>query len=237
MFGGYTAAVTYATTAHDQAGPDQTAVRRRLPTQVRSRERVERILDAASEIVLEGGLEALSTRSIAESAGVPVASLYQYFSDKDAVLLAICERDMAEMDEQVATDLAEVDVLSVRSLVETAMRAFVKVYHRRPAFMQIWMRGRTNPAVHELGRRHNQRTAATLLDFSRDAGLIAPGALSDAELAAVAELAVEIGDRAFQLAFESDVRGDDFLLAQGVDLVSGYLLGFATEAGREGVRR
>jgi len=224
--------VTSATTPNEQS-----AVRRRMPTQVRSRERVERILDAASEIVLDGGLEALSTRSIAGAAGVPVASLYQYFSDKDAVLLAICERDMAEMDEQVATDLAALDVLSVRSVVTTAMRAFVKVYHRRPAFMQIWMRGRTVPAVHDLGRIHNQRTAANLLAFARDAGLVAPGSLSDAELATAAELAVEIGDRAFQLAFETDVRGNDFLLDQAIDLVCGYLLGFATDAGREGVRR
>lgn len=208
-----------------------------MPTQLRSRERVERILDAASQIVLDEGMEALSTRSIASAADVPVASLYQYFSDKDAILLAICERDMAEMDEQVAADLAEVDVLSVRSLVETAMRAFVKVYHRRPAFMQIWMRGRTNTAVYDLGRRHNQRTAGTLLAFSTDAGLVAPGPLSASELSRVAELAVEMGDRAFQLAFETDVRGDEFLIDQGIELVSGYLSDFATEAGLNGIRR
>lgn len=216
---------------------EETAVRRRVPTQVRSRERVERILDAASQLVLDDGLDALSTRSVADRAGVPIASLYQYFSDKDAVLLAICERDMAEMDEQVATDLAALEVLSVRSVVETAMRAFVKVYHRRPAFMQVWMRGRTNAAVNDYGRHHNQRIAESLLAFSRDAGLVAPGGLADAELGRVAELAVETGDRAFQLAFETDVRGDAFLLDQAIDLVSGYLCGFATEAGREGVRR
>lgn len=216
---------------------DETAVRRRMPTQVRSRERVERILDAASQIVLDEGMDALSTRSIASAAGVPVASLYQYFSDKDAILLAICERDMAEMDEQVAADLAALDVLSMRSLVETSMRAFVKVYHRRPAFMQIWMRGRTNNAVYDLGRRHNRRTAEALLAFSRDAGLVAPGSLSESEFNRVAELAVEMGDRAFQLAFETDVRGDSFVIDQGIDLVSGYLASFATDAGREGVRR
>lgn len=217
--------------------PEENAVRRRLPAQARSRERVERILDAASQIVLDAGLEELSTRSIASTAGVPVASLYQYFSDKDAVLLAICERDMDEMDEQVAADLAELEMLSIRSLVETSMRAFVKVYHRRPAFMQIWMRGRTNLAVYDYGRHHNRRIAKNLLDFARDAGLVAPGELTEAELGRVAELAVEMGDRAFQLAFETEPRGDEFVIDQAIDLVAGYLQGFASDAGRQGVAR
>jgi AcrR family transcriptional regulator len=232
VFGGYTPRVPSATGTSAPAS----AVRRRTPTQVRSRERVERILDAASQIVLEQGLEALSTREMARVADVPVASLYQYFSDKDAVLLAICERDMAEMDQQVATDLAALDDLSLPALVETAMGAFVKVYHRRPAFMQIWMRGRTNPAVHELGRRHNQRTADSLLTFAREAGLIDAGGLTDAQMAKVAELAVETGDRAFQLAFEEDPHGDRFLLDQAVRVVTGYLVGFAPAARTEAVR-
>ena len=213
-----------ATTPSGYGGTDRdSASRRRLPTQARSRERVERVLDATSELVVAGGIDGISTRSIAARAQLPVASLYQYFSDKEAVLLAICERDMAEMDDQVATDLAALDELTIGSLVETSMRAFVKVYHRRPAFMQIWMRGRTNAAVYEYGRRHNRRIAADLLAVATDAGLVDAGDFTTGELASVAELAVELGDRAFQLAFEHDARGDAFLIDQAIELVAGYL--------------
>lgn len=197
--------------------------RRRLPTQARSRERVERILDAAAGLVVTEGVDGLTTRSIADSAGLPVASLYQYFADKEAVLLALCERDMAEMDDQVATDLAHLAELSIATLVDTSMRAFVKVYHRRPAFMQIWMRGRTNTAVYDYGRHHNKRITENLLAFAADAGLVDQGDYTDAELLAIGELAVELGDRAFQLAFERDPRGDDFLIDQAIELVTGYL--------------
>lgn len=197
--------------------------RRRLPTQARSRERVERILDAAAGLVVAEGVEGLTTRSIAESAGLPVASLYQYFADKEAVLLALCERDMAEMDDQVAADLAAAGELTMAGLVETSMRAFVKVYHRRPAFMQIWMRGRTNPAIYDYGRHHNKRITENLLAYAAGLGLVDQGSHSDAELTAIGELAVELGDRAFQLAFERDPRGDDFLIDEAIDLVAGYL--------------
>ncbi|MDN5746706.1 MAG: TetR/AcrR family transcriptional regulator [Nocardioidaceae bacterium] len=200
-----------------------TATRRRRPRQARSRERVERVLDAACELVVAHGIDGISTRSIAARAELPVASLYQYFSDKEAVLLAICERDMAEMDDQVATDIAALDELTITSLVETAMRAFVKVYHRRPAFMQIWMRGRTNVAVYDYGRHHNQRIATDLLAVANEAGLVEATRFTTDELAAIAELAVELGDRAFQLAFEHDPRGKTFLIDQAIDVVTGYL--------------
>lgn len=200
--------------------------RRRLPTQARSRERVERILDAAAQLVVAEGVEGLTTRSIAETAELPVASLYQYFADKEAVLLALCERDMAEMDDQVAQDLADRSAageMTMAGLVETSMRAFVKVYHRRPAFMQIWMRGRTNTAVYDYGRHHNKRITENLLAYAAGLGLVDQGSYSDAELTAIGELAVELGDRAFQLAFERDPQGDEFLIAEAIDLVAGYL--------------
>lgn len=205
--------------------------RRRVPRQARSRERVERILDATARIVVESGLEAVTTRSVSGAAGMPVASLYQYFADRDGMLLALVERDMVEMDEQVRADLGALEVLSVQSVVETTMRAFVKVYHRRPSFVQIWLRGRANPAIRDAGRAHNKRTAADLLAFCIDAGLAKPDLPP-----AAAELAVEIGDRVFQLAFEHDDRGDGFLVEEGISMVTAYLGRYATKAGLKGIR-
>jgi len=197
---------------------DATAVRRRLPVQDRSRERVGRILDAASEIVVAGGVEALTTRAIATRAQVPVASLYQYFSDKEAVLLALIERDMAEMDEQVAQDLGALTSYDVASVVETTMRAFVKVYHRRPAFVEIWLRGRINATIRDAGRAHNRRVAGDLWAFVTDLGMVREGTRPE-----VALLAVEIGDRVFQLAFETSRTGDAFLIEQGIAMITAYL--------------
>lgn len=206
--------------------------RRRVPTQERSRRRVEALLDAAARQVVEQGVEALTTRGIAQAAGVPVASLYQYFADKEAVLLALAERDMAEMDEQVLTDLAALDVLTVADVVRTTMRAFVAVYHRRRAFVEIYLRGRTNVAVDQFGRAHNASVAATLHAFAAEAGLARP------ELTpAMAQLAVEVGDRVFQLAFEHDADGDPVLIEEGIAMVTAYLERYATPAGIAGVRR
>ena len=209
--------------------PSESAVRRRSPVQARSRQRVERILDAAARVVVDGGVDALTTRSVAEGAGVPVASLYQYFSDRDAVLLALVERDIAEMDDQVRADLAVLRTLSIASLVETTMRAYTKVFARRPEFVAIWLRGRTNAAIHDFGRRHNRGTARELREFAVDSGLVRP----ELPLAA-AELAVEIGDRVFQLAYETDDDGDELVVTEGIAMVTAYLQRHATDAGLAG---
>ncbi len=216
--------------SNDGAGDPVTGSVRRVPTQQRSRRRVEAILDAAERLVLADGVEALTTRAIATEAGVPVASLYQYFGDKEAVLLALAGRDMEEMDAQVAEDLAGLHVLSIASLVRAVMGAFVTVYRRRPAFVEIYLRGRTNVAVARFGRAHNVRVAEALRAFGLERGLCGEDLTLDA-----ATLAVEVGDRVFQLAYESDPDGDAALVEEGITMVTAYLERYATEAGLEGV--
>jgi AcrR family transcriptional regulator len=187
---------------------------------------VERVLDSAARLVVGRGVESLTTRDIATAAGMPVASLYQYFSDKDDVLLALAQRDMAEMDAQVLEDLDAVTQLTVASLVRTVMTAFVSVYHRRRAFVEIYLRGRNNAAIRQFGRDHNEQVATAMLDHARSAGL-ATSALTLQK----AVLAVEVGDRVFQLAFEDDRDGDPVLLEEGIVLVTAYLERYATAAG------
>jgi AcrR family transcriptional regulator len=209
---------------------DGSTSRRRTPTQRRSRERVERILDVAAELIIEYGVAGLSTRAIATRADVPVASLYQYFADKEEIVLALVERDIAEMDEQVARAVAALEALSVRTVVEATMRAFVAVYHERPAFVVIWWRDRTNAAVMRFCRQHNKRIAQYLFDFAANAGLLRPGTAP-----IVAELGVEVGDRVFQVAFEKNPSGDTHVIDEGVELVVAYLERYATPAGIAGI--
>lgn len=207
-------------------------VTRRVPTQERSRRKVGQILDATEQLVVAHGVDALTTRDIARAAGVPVASLYQYFADKEAVLLALAARDMAEMDAQVLEDLAALESPTVADLVERTMRAFVAVYHRRRAFVEIYLRGRTNVAVHQFGREHNRRIAESLHAYAVERGL----ARRDLTLA-MTLLAVELGDRVFQLAFEHDDEGDRVLIEEGIALLTAYLERYATPAGLAGSTR
>jgi AcrR family transcriptional regulator len=76
--------------------PDQRLTPRKLPTQQRSEATVEAILQAAAQVFERHGYAAGTTNRIAERAGVSIGTLYQYFPNKDAILVALVHRHLAE---------------------------------------------------------------------------------------------------------------------------------------------
>lgn len=71
--------------------PDAAEFFRREPRQARSREMVARLLAAARALLERDGLQRLTTNHIAREAGVDIASLYQYFASKEAILYTLAE--------------------------------------------------------------------------------------------------------------------------------------------------
>jgi AcrR family transcriptional regulator len=56
------------------------------------RARRDRVLDAAIELVAEGGYERVQIRDVSERAGVAAATVYRYFSSKEHLVAAAVER-------------------------------------------------------------------------------------------------------------------------------------------------
>ncbi len=54
---------------------------RRKAKQERARETIEIVIEAAARVLLREGYARASTNRIAETAGVSVGTIYQYFSD------------------------------------------------------------------------------------------------------------------------------------------------------------
>lgn len=69
---------------------------RKKPTQERGQATVDAILQASAYILKKRGYAAMTTNAIAEKAGVNIASLYQYFPNKEAILVALMRRHVEE---------------------------------------------------------------------------------------------------------------------------------------------
>lgn len=65
---------------------------RKNPVQERARATVEAILDAGAYILVKDGWERFTTNNVAERAGVNIASLYQYFPNKESIVAELQRR-------------------------------------------------------------------------------------------------------------------------------------------------
>ena len=116
------------------------ATKRRIPRQARSAETVAAILEAAAQILEAGGLSAFTTNAVAERAGVSIGTLYQYFADKNAVLLALAEHQMRATLGAVGRALEPAEgrdaEARVRAMVRVLVRAFGDRARARKAVVQ-----------------------------------------------------------------------------------------------------
>lgn len=62
------------------------------PKTARGQQRVDRILDAAAHLIVEDGIDTITTNAIAKRAKTSIGSLYQFFPNKESVLVALADR-------------------------------------------------------------------------------------------------------------------------------------------------
>ncbi len=98
----------------------------------------EAIVEAAAQVFERHGYARGTTNRIAERAGVSIGSLYQYFADQDAVLLAVAERHVAEAGAAVVDALAALDDDPVPvAALEEVVRAVVALHRDRPRLHRL----------------------------------------------------------------------------------------------------
>jgi AcrR family transcriptional regulator len=123
---------------------------------------VEAILEAAVQVLLKEGKERLTTRKVADRAGVSVGTLYQYFPNKSALLQAVLRNHLegvAETIDRVCGELKGAALAAMAAeLVEGFMKA--KLAHvetsRALYFVSDDVRGA------EIARRNAARNIATV---------------------------------------------------------------------------
>ncbi len=106
--------------------------------QNRREKRLDAILEAASRLVAEEGLEALTLHRLAREQGYVTAALYRYFASKDALLaelqrrtLALLHAELARVRELARSAAREAD-LDARTAALFELRAIADFYLALP---------------------------------------------------------------------------------------------------------
>ena len=136
---------------------------RRKPSQERSRDRVERILDATAALLEDTAVDKITTAAIAEKASVPIGSVYQYFPNKLAVLAELARRVMEQVDLKTASLIAEdFGVLPWDQAIDRAIDATMEGYAAQPGYLQLLLSIRPTPEFRAITDESNERVAAML---------------------------------------------------------------------------
>tara|TARA_R110002110_G_scaffold61225_3_gene172034 strand:- start:3888 stop:4607 length:720 start_codon:yes stop_codon:yes gene_type:complete len=109
---------------------------RREPKQARSRLLVASIREACRRILQHGSVDALTAQRIADVAGVTIGSFYQYYPNKEAVLLDVLLEDAPEEAEQLASETRYLGALRWQSLEHTLRELVVVTCQRHQRLLQ-----------------------------------------------------------------------------------------------------
>jgi AcrR family transcriptional regulator len=138
---------------------------RKRPQQERSRATVEVILAGAEKILNRDGLDALTTARVAETAGISVGSLYQYFPNKEAIFAALLERSIDQYYEAMRTALEATRALPFEPAMRLIIDGLVRYYQRAPK-MHAGLHDVVTPAgQRDLYRRYLARHTETIAAY------------------------------------------------------------------------
>ena len=208
------------TTTKDPSAPPPT---RRKPTQKRAKERVEKILATASEMISETGSDAVRMTEVAARAGVPIGSLYQYFPDKAAILRTLAVRFMEATRELLSEALeGTTSVEDGLARIDGLIEGYYATVLNEPVIRDVWS-----------GTQSDKVLQALDIEDSRENGLIfyenmkqyVPVA-EHGRFSAACFLMMQMAGAATRLAIAVDREEGDLLITEFRRLVRHEMAGF-----------
>jgi AcrR family transcriptional regulator len=182
---------------------------RREPKQARSRARVDAIVTALVELVGERVASELTTTDVADRAGVPIGSLYEYFEDLPAIVDAAVAR-MLDRHDELLIDRDQPPPTSAHEFVDTLFDAYLVLYREQPGYVTL----RNSTLFQEHHRQWFVERVEGFLDrvgaAAASRGVLGRNLSTDGRLG----LVFSVGDALLQRIFREDPEGDPVLIAE-----------------------
>lgn len=196
---------------------------------------MEQILLAAAEQLAETGKpEDLTTTSVSEGSGVPVATIYRYFADRSAIIAELIDREAAELDVAVKEDLEQLETVSIDLLLERILRSHMAFLRRRRRVILLWFGSRESAAVLERVEDRYALWGEWVWRSWQEAGLLSRDAPKWG-----GEAVFWLSDRVFEFIFRAERPREeqDEILDEFISMTAARLQKWATKEGNSGITR
>jgi AcrR family transcriptional regulator len=129
----------------------------------RGQQRRDLILDTAADLLVAGGTEAINTNAIADRAQIAVGSIYQYFSNKEAILTALSDRYMQQLAANTLNALQQdVAGLDEQMMVDRVIDPMIAFERYHPAFRYLQASVENSGALADAAKLMDREILATI---------------------------------------------------------------------------
>ena len=90
-----------------------------------------------TRVLKRDGVKAVTTNRIAETAGVSIGSVYQYFPDKNAIFVALHRRHIEEVDRLIESTLVRHAASPLDALLRAMIEAMIETHDVDPALFEL----------------------------------------------------------------------------------------------------
>lgn len=120
---------------------------RRRPTQDRSQKKFDLLLQVARELLLETGFESFTCEEVAQRAGLPIGTLYQFFANKYVIVCELDRQDAVAVREELAAFAGEIPTLDWLRFLDRLVDHMAALWLADPSRRAVWHAVQSTPAT------------------------------------------------------------------------------------------
>jgi AcrR family transcriptional regulator len=137
----------------------------RKPSQRRSQERVQALLNAADQLLAEREITDIGLYDVARVANIPPGSVYHFFPTKESVFLALAERYLTELRTHVEEKLDASKIEGWQDLIALRYHRVVEFFNARVAARKLSLGTNVGTDIKDQDVKDIQTTASRSYDY------------------------------------------------------------------------
>ena len=133
---------------------------RKAPVQARSQARFARILEVANQLIIDHGVDLVSMKDISIAADISIASLYQYFPEKAAIIATLAHKYNGEGEECVEEYVAKIKTPEdVTPALHDIVDSYYEFFRQVPGSYAVWQATQADARLHHIDEDHCEKVA------------------------------------------------------------------------------
>ncbi len=120
---------------------------RKRPTQERSQKKFDLLLAVSRDLLLDVGFESFTCEEVAQRAGLPIGTLYQFFANKYVVVCELDRQDAVAVRDELATFAEQIPTLDWLRFLDRLIDHIAALWVADPSRRAVWHAVQSTPAT------------------------------------------------------------------------------------------